>query len=255
MRVFGLVGFPLDHSWSPAYFKKKFDELKLRDTTYKLFPLENLSDFSSLLTANPGICGLNVTLPHKNKILPLLDILDPLAKETGAVNTIAVSSTSGKTTTKGYNTDVTGFEFSLLPRLKSSVNKALVLGNGGASRSVCYILKKHHIPFVQAARTPLAPDQLNLDQLEGYDFTEITLIINTTSAGQYPQLGNPLPRQLFSRIGRHQFLFDLVYNPPETEFLELGRKAGATIVNGHEMLVIQADEAWKIWNREFIIDN
>lgn len=238
---YGIIGYPLAHSFSAVYFAKKFAAENI-DATYTPFPLQSINEFNELLIKHPGLRGLSVTIPHKTAVIPFLDALDDAAKEIGAVNSIAIKNSSKK----GYNTDVIGFEESLKPLLRPTHKRALVLGTGGASKAVCYVLKKLGIEYQLVSRTGqngmIIYDDLNRELIQSH-----TLIINTTPLGMYPAIDtfSQLP---YEYISAAHLLYDLVYNPAETKFLVLGKRQGATIKNGLDMLHIQAEASWKIWN-------
>ncbi len=238
--TFGLIGYPLSHSFSPGYFAAKFASEGI-DAVYKLFPLADVQNFLPILTENPGINGLNVTIPYKEAVMPFLYAIDPAATAIGAVNCIAISN--GKTT--GYNTDAIGFENSLLPLLKQHHTKALVLGNGGASKAVIYTLKKLGIAYTLVSRKAGTGITLYTD-ITADTVRENTLIINTTPLGMYPETEAcpPIP---YGAIGPQHLLYDLIYNPEATKFLTLGQATGAAIKNGLEMLHLQAEASWDIW--------
>ncbi len=243
MRNFGLIGYPLAHSFSKKYFAEKFREEKITECQYENHQLETIDDFSALIKTIENLEGLNVTVPYKESVIPFLDGLSASAKEIKAVNCIRF--VGGKKI--GYNTDVLGFKNSLLPMLNGDPDAALILGTGGASKAVAYVLKELKIAYHFVSRRPIE---------NGYTYQELTekvmknhqLIVNTTPLGTYPKVeGAPeLPYQYISSL---HILHDLVYNPKETRFLTLGKERGAAIKNGYEMLVGQAEASWDIWNR------
>lgn len=238
---YGLIGYPLSHSFSPAYFAAKFAQQGI-DAVYDLYPLEDVKELHALVQNTPGLKGLNVTIPYKESVIPLLDELDADAKAIGAVNCIKIEN--GKTT--GYNTDAIGFEESLKPLLRPQHSHALVLGTGGASLAVVTVLKKLGINWRYVSRAKqdgsYTYDELNADILSQYK-----LIINTTPLGMSPNT-DTCPALPYEAIGRDHLLYDLVYNPAETLFLSKGKPQGAAIKNGLEMLELQADASWRIWN-------
>ena len=241
---YGLIGYPLTHSFSPAYFGEKFRTLGI-DASYELFPLADINEFPSLLHDNSGLKGLNVTIPYKESIMPLLDEIDEAANQVGAVNCIRINN--GRT--KGYNTDITGFEQSLHTIFRDRLlpAKALVLGTGGASKAVCYVLDKMGIAYTKVSRRKVAGAIVYQDvnaEVLGYT----TLIINTTPLGMFPDIES-CPDLPYHALNSSHVLYDLVYNPQETKFLSLGRERGAFIKNGLEMLHGQADAAWELWNK------
>jgi shikimate dehydrogenase len=258
MRKFGLIGFPLGHSFSKKYFTEKFEREGLTNCVYDQYPLENISDVQGLINSDPELCGLNVTIPHKIGVMYYLDKVTPEAKAIDAVNCIKIIKqkpvesfftgefTSMKVRLEGYNTDEYGFEASLKPLLKKYHKQALVLGSGGAARAVTYVLDKLDIDFKVVSRKA-GRKQIKYAQLNESIMKEHLLIINTTPLGQTPEIETcaDIPYHFIS--SRH-LLYDLVYNPAETEFLKRGKASGATIKNGEEMLHLQAEKAWEIWN-------
>ncbi|HET8573568.1 MAG TPA: shikimate dehydrogenase [Edaphocola sp.] len=241
--MYGIIGNPLAHSWSPGFFAKKFAQLNI-DEHYEQFPLGQISELPDLLRRHPQLKGLNVTIPFKEKVLGYLDEIDPEAAAIGAVNCINISD--GKTT--GFNTDIIGLEKSFGHWLPSPFHgKALILGTGGASKAVAAALTKRQIRFRFVSRKP-APGILSYHQLSDTLIDRHKLIINTTPLGMYPRPGiaPPLPYEVLS--GQH-FLLDLIYNPVETLFLQYGKKQGAKIKNGEEMLIEQAEASWQIWRK------
>jgi len=244
MRLFGLIGNPLGHSFSEKYFTRKFEELQIHNCRYKLFPLSAITELPALLDAHPSLEGLNVTIPYKKAVLPYLT--DSLIPEgLNACNCIKIRS--GQLT--GYNTDVLGFGKSLTPLLNSAHQRALVLGNGGATESILYVLKEKGIPFEVVSRSLHKGSTLTYSELTRDIVQAHTLIINTTPLGTYPHTDNS-PDIPYEGITHRHLLYDLVYNPPLTKFLQQGKEKGAQVKNGEEMLVIQAEESWSFWNRD-----
>lgn len=242
MRIFGLIGYPLSHSFSPAYFSHKFFSEGITDSSYQLFPLEEIEAVKNLLGL-PHLAGLNVTIPYKEAIIPYLDSLDDTASQIGAVNTILL--TNGKT--KGYNTDIIGFRSSLLHFAGSHPPPALVLGTGGASKAVVYVLEELTVPYLRISTHPrggyaLGYKDLTRELMEGYP-----LIINTTPLGTYPHTADcpPLP---YRYMGKRHLVYDLVYNPAITLLMAQATDRGARAINGYEMLKLQAEASWDIWN-------
>ena len=244
MKRFGLIGKSLKHSFSPTYFTNKFSEKGLADHIYQAFEISDISEFPALLKNYPDLAGLNVTLPYKSEVIQFLDEQNELVEKSGACNCIKISG--GKLS--GFNTDIPGFRSSLHPLLKPWHTRALVLGTGGASRAVKYVLEDLNIHYKTVSRNPLKADlvynHLNEDLMQ-----ECTLIINTTPLGTSPdtEACPPIPYEF---ISEKHLCFDLIYNPPQTEFLKRAKLKGAEIVNGFEMLVIQAEESWTIWQQE-----
>jgi len=239
--MYGIIGYPLLQTFSPGYFNHKFEQLGL-PLTYSKFPLVHISELKALLAKEPRLLGLNVTIPHKEAVIPLLDELDDTAGAIGAVNTIRIS----KGRLKGFNTDATGFTQSLKPLLQPWHTHALVLGTGGASKAVTYSLQQLGIAFTLVSRSA-APGQLTYGAVDKAMMERHLLIINTTPLGMAPDTGH-CPGIPYAHIGGQHLLYDLIYNPAETLFLEKGKAQGAQIKNGYEMLIAQAEAAWAIWN-------
>ncbi len=247
MKTYGLIGKSLSHSFSQSYFKEKFKSENL-DCQYLNFELNEINEFPQLLTNNPKIGGFNVTIPYKEQIIKFLDEIDKEAKFIGAVNTIKLTK-SGKTVSMiGYNTDALGFEYTLKPHLKSHHRRALILGTGGASKAVKFVLNKYGIGVIDISRRPLKKDQMSYGLIDKQVIDEHLIIINTTPLGMFPNRETH-PDIPYEYIGKNHLLFDLVYNPAETLFLKKGKENGAIIVNGLEMLHHQAEQSWRIWNR------
>jgi shikimate dehydrogenase len=244
VRNFGLIGYPLSHSFSRKYFGDKFRREHITDCTYELYPLPSLDGFRELVSGLPGMEGLNVTIPYKQKIIALIDELDQAARAIGAVNTLLFRDGS----ITGYNTDVVGFERSLVPLLESHHTAALVLGTGGASKAVAFALRRLGIPSRFVSRQQRDPAHLTYQELDESILKRAPLIINTTPVGTSPNVDDA-PDIPYEFIGPGHLLYDLVYNPAETQFLKRGRACGAATKNGYEMLELQADASWEIWNR------
>lgn len=242
MRAFGLIGYPLGHSFSKKYFADKFEREGITGNVYELYPLEQIGEIEELLNSNPYLAGLNVTIPYKEQVIAYLDSMSPVVEEIGACNCIHIQD--GRL--MGHNTDVIGFSRSLLPKLKPHHKKALILGTGGSSKAVAHTLKELNIPFLQVSRSPsegmIGYEEINQSILEAH-----TLLINTTPVGMYPDI-EKAPAIPYQFIGADHYLFDLVYNPERTRFLKEGALRGATVENGSDMLVIQAEASWEIWN-------
>jgi len=247
MKLFGLIGHPLAHSRSKEYFQKKFEEEHFIDCDYRLFEFENLNSFPEFIQNTPELKGLNVTIPFKQNILNYLNEIDPTAKKVGAVNCIKIVRDGNELLIKGYNTDAFGLETSLRPLLGSRHQKAMILGTGGSSKATSFILDKLGIEFIFVSRNPLHSNQISYDELNKGIIEDHSLIINTSPAGMYPNI-NVAPTIPYQYLTKDHLLFDLVYNPLETLFLKKGKEKGATIKNGLEMLYLQADRSWEIWN-------
>jgi shikimate dehydrogenase len=242
MKNFGLLGKNIDYSFSRGYFKTKFENEKL-NCSYDNFDLESIEDFESLKTSDIEITGLNVTIPYKQVVIPYLDAIDSEAQEIGAVNTIKIEN--GKLT--GYNTDHYGFENSLKPHLKSHHKKALILGTGGASKAVAFALKKLGVHFEYVSRTQSPDVKYNYETLAIEGIDKYQIIINCTPLGTFPDI-HKSPEIPYENINSNYLLFDLIYNPEETLFLKQGNAKNATTLNGLEMLRLQAEKSWELWN-------
>ncbi len=239
---YGLVGFPLGHSFSAGYFAEKFAREGITGCTYENFPIEQAGAIRRSLPAD--LRGFNITIPHKQAILPLLDELDPEAGAVGAVNCVKVL---GSGVWRGYNTDVYGFERALEGLLAGLDRpRALVLGSGGAARAVRYVLNKRGVPFYTVSRTPSGDRTLAYDQVTPALLADYRLLINTTPLGMSPNT-EQCPSLPYEALTPQHRLFDLIYNPAETLFLHRGRAAGAVVKNGLEMLILQAERSWEIW--------
>lgn len=243
MHKFGLIGYPLSHSFSKNYFAEKFNREQIKDCTYDLYPIQTIEDFPELVVKiGDGLKGLNVTIPHKQSVIRFLDEVDEAAAEIGAVNTIQFSSRG----TKGYNTDALGFESSLSEHLNKPVASALILGTGGSSKAVQFVLKKMGIDFQLVSRQP-GLTTISYDQVTDELLLRNLLIINTTPLGMYPLLEASPPIR-FEVLSPDHTLYDLIYNPAQTVFLAKGAARGCKTINGLDMLYRQAEESWKIWN-------
>jgi shikimate dehydrogenase len=242
MRLYGLIGYPLTHSFSKKYFTEKFEKEGLTDCRFENFPLASAAEIRNLVQQQPDLLGLSVTIPHKETILPYLDETDELVRKIKACNCIKIAA--GRLI--GFNTDVTGFEKSLTPLLQPHHKKALILGTGGASKAVAYVLKKKNISVRYVSRKPSAKN-LSFEQITPELLAGVQLLVNTTPLGTYPNVIEA-PDIPYRALNSSHLLFDLVYNPEKTLFLKKGEEQGAAIKNGFQMLQIQAEESWKIWN-------
>ncbi len=242
MRRYGLIGKKLGHSFSKRYFTQKFEREGIADVAYELYELPTISELPKLLQQEPELVGLNVTVPYKETVIPYLDELDEAAARIGAVNTIKI--THGKT--KGYNTDYVGFKQSLAAFCPvDEVDKALVLGSGGASKAVCAALQNLGINYTILSRSP-KPDQLTYEELTPELLQQYRLIVNTTPLGMHPH-PETFPSLPYMALTPQHYLYDLVYNPEQTLFMQKGQETGAQTINGLEMLYGQAEAAWEIW--------
>ncbi|RZK50752.1 MAG: shikimate dehydrogenase [Pedobacter sp.] len=248
MRKFGLIGFPLSHSFSKRYFSEKFAELGIADCSYELFPISAISELPQLLQAHSTLRGLNVTIPYKIEVLPYLTTVDSAAQLIGAVNCIHILHNSESSNLKliGYNTDAHGFQASLSPLLNQQHNFALILGDGGAAQAVKYVLNQLGIGYQLVTRRPQS-NSIRYAELDAECIQKHKLIINTTPLGMSPDL-NAAPILPYEYLSSEHLVYDLVYNPEKTKFLQLAEQSGAKIKNGMEMLILQAERAWEIWN-------
>lgn len=242
---FGLVGKSLSHSFSKDFFTKKFAELGLIDHFYHLHELKNIADIHSLIANDSNLLGLNVTIPYKIAVVEHLNELSPEANEINAVNTIKINRNNNKITLKGYNTDVYGFEMSIKPFLESHHHRALILGNGGASKAVQFVLKKLGMDFNIVSRNPTG-NQLHYSDVHSYIVKHHLFVINTTPVGMSPHT-NECPQFIFDDVTDKHYFVDLIYNPAETLFLQKAKQKGARIMNGTSMLHLQAEKAFEIW--------
>ncbi len=242
MRLFGLIGMPLSHSFSQRFFTEKFKEEGVADCQYQNFEIDDVSRLREIINNNAGLEGVNVTIPYKQDVLQFIDQADEAVRQIGACNCIKIAR--GKLF--GFNTDVVGFWHSLQPLLQPQHKKALVLGSGGASRAVQHALTKLQIEWTLVSTTPF-PGRIRYDAIDQDLIQQHTLIINTTPLGMYPNVDD-CPAIPYHFLTHKHLLFDLIYNPEKTRFLLEGEKQGATICNGYEMLVGQALESWRIWN-------
>jgi shikimate dehydrogenase len=241
---FGLIGKEIDYSFSKSYFAKKFKTENLPHS-YVNYDIEDIHKLDEIIANIPNLKGLNVTIPYKESVMPLLDDINKKAKKIGAVNTIKITRYQKLI---GYNTDFYGFKTSLKPHLKPYHNRALILGTGGASKAIAYALKKLHIDYDYVSRKEKKGVKFLYSDLTNAIISSYTIIINCTPIGTYPNV-NACPDIPYEAITEKHILYDLVYNPEQTKFLSCGDVKGATTINGLEMLKLQAEKAWEIWNR------
>ncbi len=248
-RLFGLIGYPLSHSFSKKYFSEKFSKEGIEGCSYELFEIPEVGMFPELFQIHPNLKGINVTIPYKREVMPLLNRMDQSAMRVGAVNVVKKESDGSLT---GFNSDYIGFLRSLenWAGTQLSGQKALVLGTGGAAAAVVVALEDLGVDFLVVSRQPgdktITYDQLRTDESV---LKERKLIINTTPVGTYPQ-ANECPDIPYKNLTDSHFLYDLVYNPAETLFMKKGAQKGAKVKNGYNMLVLQAERAWEIWNQK-----
>lgn len=247
MEKYGLVGYPLGHSFSRDFFNEKFRNEHI-DAEYFNFEIPSIEDFPSIIAQNPELKGLNVTIPYKEKVISHLDELSEEARAIGAVNVIRVEQRHGTVHLKGFNSDVIGFMRSIEPLMEPCHRKALVLGTGGASKAVVYGLKKLGVQPTYVSRTP-REGMLSYAQLTREVMDEYKVIVNCSPVGMYPHT-EECPDIPYEYLGPQHLLYDLIYNPDETMFLRNGRERGATVKNGLEMLILQAYAGWDFWHSE-----
>jgi shikimate dehydrogenase len=247
MRKFGLVGNPLGHSFSKTYFANKFRNDVLSDCRYDNFEMYDIISLKDLIDSDSEIVGLNITIPYKSEVLSILDSVDELALEIGAVNVIKITDRGGKRLLKGFNTDIYGFEQSLTPHLVGrKIDNALIIGTGGSSKAVAFVLGRLGIRITSLSRSS-KEGSVTYRELSDETLRNSRLIINTTPVGMFPLI-NRKPELNYSCIGPDHILYDLIYNPLRTSFLQKGEEQGCTVINGLEMLHIQAEKSWEIWN-------
>ncbi len=246
MRKFGLIGYPLGHSFSKKYFSDKFLTENILDCSYENYPLEDIGQIKSLISEDQNLCGLNVTIPYKSEIIRFLDFLDKEAQEIGAVNVVKIERLGCKVKLFGYNSDVTGISETLSPYVGKNIRNAIVFGTGGSSKAVCYALYKFGINFFQISRTR-GPGHYTYSEITRELIEKCELIINTTPLGMYPNIDGK-PDIDYNLLSQKHILFDLVYNPEITTFLKMGLEKGCTTLGGIKMLHAQAERAWEIWN-------
>ncbi|MBR7066503.1 MAG: shikimate dehydrogenase [Prevotella sp.] len=247
MEKYGLIGYPLRHSFSISYFNEKFQNEGI-DAEYVNFEIPQIDMLQEVIASNPDLRGLNVTIPYKEKVISYLDQVTPEARAIGAVNVISVIHKGKNVILKGYNSDVIGFTKSIEPMLEPFHKKALILGTGGASKAINYGLKSLGLETVFVSRYE-RPGTIQYDKLTGDDIQEYNVIVNCTPCGMYPHT-NECPALPYDAMDSHTLLYDLIYNPDETMFMHEGAKRGATVVNGLEMLLLQAFASWEFWHEQ-----
>lgn len=249
MRIFGLIGYPLSHSFSKGFFAAKFEKEGLNDCKYENFPIASIAEFASLLRQEPALEGINVTIPYKEQVITFLDWKSEVVKKIGACNCIKIINGN----LYGFNTDTTGFGESLKKGLLPHHNKALIFGTGGAAKAVGYVMENLDIDhaYVTSSKEGNPGRVYKYEEITEDILNSHTLLINTTPLGMYPNT-ETYPSINYHLLTPRHYLFDLVYNPEKTTFLKRGEERGATIQNGFDMLIIQAEESWKIWNNNQI---
>jgi len=246
MKKLGLIGYPVGHSYSKKYFSEKFEKENLPEWAYELYPIEKIEKLKSFLKSEPDLVGFNVTVPYKVAVMNYLDEIDPEALVIGSVNTVRIIDSQNGKKLKGYNTDVYGLEKSLIPLIKPGMNKALILGTGGSARAVKFVLRNHDIPYTSVSRQR-HDTRIQYEDISQATMQEHNIIINSTPVGMHPNVED-FPRIPYQYITNKHILFDLVYNPEETVFLKKGSERGAVTKNGLDMLYLQSDKCWEIWN-------
>ncbi|AUC22830.1 shikimate dehydrogenase [Polaribacter sejongensis] len=245
-KVFGLLGKDIEYSFSRGYFTEKFEKLDLQKCKYVNFDIQKIEDFTAVIKeGGDSLGGINVTIPYKEEVMKYLDQLDETAKAIGAVNTIKFTKRGNL---KGYNSDVVGFEKSIFPLIKKHHKRALILGTGGASKAIAYALKKNDIKFKFVSRKPEGKKEISYQDLTEEIMEKYQVIINSSPVGTSPNTDR-CPDIPYQFITENHLLYDLIYNPEVTTFLAKGKAQGATIKNGYEMLQLQAEESWRIWNK------
>jgi shikimate dehydrogenase len=248
MKTFGLIGHRLGYSFSRNFFTEKFALENLPEHEYLNFELDSIDEFPGIFDQWKNICGLNCTIPYKQQIMQFLDEIDSEAEQIGAVNTVKITWQNGKRHLKGFNSDIYGFEHSLQSMLEPKHKKALILGTGGASKAIKYILEKLQIGYLSASiEEQLFENEIRYSQINYELLKEHLIIIHATPIGTFPNVDN-CPDIPYQSITPDHVLFDLVYNPQETLFLKKGKARGAKTKNGMEMLHLQAIRSWEIWN-------
>lgn len=245
MDKYGLIGYPLGHSFSISYFNEKFQNEHI-DATYENFEIPTIDELPEVVDSNPDLRGLNVTIPYKEKVISYLDALTPEASEIGAVNVIKVIHRGGDVVLKGYNSDVIGFTKSIEPLLEPFHKKALILGTGGASKAIDFGLRSLGLETLKVSRFE-KPGVIEYRNLTPDIIHDYTVIVNCTPCGMYPH-ADECPALPYEAMDSHNLLYDLIYNPDETLFMKKGKEKGALVKNGLEMLLLQAFASWQFWN-------
>ena len=246
MRIFGLIGYPLGHSFSQKYFTEKFSRENINDCFYNNFPLNHIGLLPYLIRSNPDLCGLNVTIPHKTAVLNYIDVKDPAIDEIGAANVLKIRRKGNDITVYGFNSDVTGIRDSIIPHININIKNVLILGTGGSSKAVAYTMKNLGLNVTLVSRTGKG-NILSYSDLTTKLIRNSDIIVNTTPLGMYPEI-SARPDINYNLLEEKHILFDLVYNPEYTAFLKEGKERGCTIVTGLRMLYSQAERSWEIWN-------
>lgn len=246
MHRYGLIGFPLSHSFSKSWFEDKFAREGMKDLQYDLYPIHDIHQLSQLINSDPHLIGLNVTIPYKEKVIPLLDQIDPAALQVGAVNVIRIERTGNRALLSGYNTDIVGFEQAMKPYLVQGT-EALILGTGGAAKASAYVFRQYGIRFYFVSRNPAGNQMMSYEQIRERNLKNVKILVNATPLGMFPDTGicPPLP---YEKLSSSCIAYDWIYNPEQTLFLLKAGEAGAMTINGAETFRLQAQRSWQIWN-------
>ncbi len=247
MDTYGLIGYPLGHSFSKDYFNEKFRNEGI-DAEYLNFEIPAIENLAEVIDSHPDLRGINVTLPYKEKVISYLDYISPEARAIGAVNVVRVLHKGKAVNLRGYNSDVTGFTKSIEPLIDSHHKRALILGTGGASKAIDYGLRSLGLETVFVSRFK-RPGTIQYEEITADVIHEYNVIVNCTPVGMYPKV-EECPNLPYEAMDSHTLLYDLIYNPDETLFMKRGLAQGATVKNGLEMLLLQAFASWQIWNGE-----
>ncbi len=250
MNLYGIIGNPLSHSHSEEYFNEKFRNEDIANTEYREFEIKDIEELPELISKNPYLKGLNVTSPYKESVLNYLDNLDHTAKFIGAVNTILIEHKSDSPHLTGFNTDVYGFEIALKPFLRKEHFRALIIGSGGSSKAVEFVFKKYGISYEIVTRRPIKNNHMIYWAVNKSVIQEHLILVNTTPLGMHPGIQD-FPALPYQHLTPNHVLFDMIYNPSKTRFLEFGENAGATIINGQHMFEMQAEKSWTIWHGDY----
>jgi shikimate dehydrogenase len=250
MKKYGLIGYPLGHSLSQKYFAVKFTKENIKGCSYENFPLSSLDNFPELISDNPDLCGLNVTIPFKTDILKYVDESDYIVKEVGAANVLKIKREAGKPYISAYNSDVVGVRDSVLPFFPKVYGTALIIGTGGASKAVSWALKKMGFEVLFVSRNK-RDEILEYKDINEKLLSKVSLLVNTTPLGMFPDVEG-MPQIDYNLLDKEHTLFDLVYNPEFTQFLDMGKERGCKIITGLKMLYSQAERSWEIWNDDIL---
>jgi shikimate dehydrogenase len=249
MKIYGLIGYPLSHSFSATYFNDKFHIEKIDGCLYLNFPIETIEELTQLVSEYKDLKGLNVTIPYKEQVIKYLDKIDDTARSIGAVNTIKIKRIKDSIKLSGYNTDAYGFEQSILPHLEGIHKKAVILGTGGASKAIAYVFDRLQIKYIFVSRNPRMDNHISYPSLSSRLMDEYRIIVNTSPVGSFPDVDR-CPDIPYKYITGKHLVYDLIYNPEISKLLEKASGRGAKVINGLLMLHLQADKAWEIWNSD-----